>query len=388
MIRLWIIVGLLVTCCVLVVALWATPVRMPPTTSEVRPRASLPKERSVQAWSEMVSTNFAGDAACQECHPAESAAHRRSGHSRTAQLMADSKLARELHQLGTFRDPKREQAIEFELKGDVFKSRLNFLNPNDANVRDLNVHWTHLMGSGTHAQTAIAVDETGRQGLEARWTSVSREGHRELTITPSHERFDECRPGSLSCFGRPMDAGDVRACLGCHSTVIPPPPLPLTSATVALNVGCERCHGPRKLHVQAALNGMPTKHKPLVNLHDRERSMRLCGECHRDERSVGEDSSAADLARFQPYGLRQSECFKQSETLSCSTCHDPHDTTSKDRSFYNDRCVNCHAQESDTSCPQRLTGDCVACHMPKVAWTRGIGFHDHYIRRPDDRDQP
>ncbi|MCC9657420.1 multiheme c-type cytochrome [Rhodopirellula halodulae] len=356
--------------------------------------------QAVNRWSGFIQTQFAGDEACKPCHVAEYEAHLRSGHSRTATAMARTDFAAQLLRLQEYHDSRRDQTFHFRLKDDQFWVSTNSqttrlkktgqgrgtdagqsITPEPPTNVSVKVDW--LLGSGTHAQTPIAIQADGSQGIELRWSAFK--GHSDPKLTPDHEAFDQFQAGTAECFGRPMDAMDVRSCLGCHSTVVPPPPLPLTAVTTIANVGCERCHGPRKEHVLMAEKGMAEQSKPMINLHDAEAYMETCSACHRDERSVAVDATEAEKARFQPYGLKKSACYLAApEQLTCSTCHDPHDTTSHDREQYIQQCNTCHQDADHTVCPKQPTGDCVECHMPLTEWTQGISFHDHWIRVVDD----
>lgn len=354
------------------------------------PRSSV--TQAVDQWSQFVSSQFAGDQACQSCHPAEYDAHLRSGHSRTATPMVESELAQQLLQQGEYSDPLRNQTFRFQRNGDQFmvstpaeqgRATAKRSSESSATGSTMSVAVNWLLGSGTHAQTPLAIQNDGSRGIEMRWSSF--QGDTELNVTPDHDEYETFRDGTLECFGRPMDAMDVRSCLGCHSTVIPPPPLPLTSQTMITNVGCERCHGPRKQHVILVERGLPERIKPMIDQHDAVAHMETCSACHRDERSVSTDSTAAERARFQPYGLKKSECYLQSAgELTCSTCHDPHDTASHDRQQYIEHCQNCHQAKAATICPEAPSGDCIECHMPLTPWTQGIAFRDHWIRTVTD----
>ncbi|MCM2373578.1 multiheme c-type cytochrome [Aporhodopirellula aestuarii] len=347
--------------------------------------ANLPPRirQSLMAWREFVANNFAGDEACAECHAAEYAAHQRSGHSRTLTLMTKSILASELSEQGMHKDSRREQEFTFTATADTFLVR------DEANAPGIAVPVTWLVGSGIHAQTPIAVDELTQKGVELRWSSFA--GHVEVGLTPDHERFDEFVPGSIECFGRPLDASDIRACLGCHSTIAAPPSIPIMQSLVIANVGCERCHGPRKDHVDLAHHGFAEQAKPMLKYENAEAYMDACAACHRDENSVHPDAKAFELARFQPYGIKRSKCYLQSDgQLTCSTCHDPHDTVSHDRLRSIAQCVNCHDGAHDAGqeaagivkaiCSHEPSGDCIECHMPAVEWAGEISFHDHWIR--------
>lgn len=337
-------------------------------------QAELPSQvqHQLQDWNRLISANFAGDEACAECHHSEYEAHRRSGHSHTAVLMSESSLAAELHNRRRYQDDRRDQVFEFALINRQFLVR----DEERANV-SLAVTW--LLGSGTHAQTPIAVDEESQRGVELRWSSFPRDTR--VGVTPDHERFDDYSKGTLECFGRPMDDADIRSCLGCHSTTMTPSNLPIVNSMVVANVGCERCHGPRKKHVDLAHRGRADEVKPMLQYKTAEDYMSACATCHRDESSITSDTQPHELARFQPLGIQRSRCYLETPgNLTCSTCHDPHDTVSHDRQRSIDQCKECHQDGSLSTPAHSPNSDCIECHMPLVPWSSGISFHDHWIR--------
>ena len=131
--------------------------------------------------------------------------------------------------------------------------------------------------------------------------------------------------------------------------------------------------------------------------------------CHRHPGKAGVgplDPENTHLARFQPVGILQSRCYRESKgALSCVTCHDPHARASTDRPAYNATCRSCHqgggsAPSSHTEaeevkpriaglpCPREPAGDCVGCHMPRVNAGQGVLFADHWIRIRKQPAQP
>lgn len=333
------------------------------------------KRDPASSWKGFLAANFAGDQACADCHRKEYEAHQRSGHSHTAVRMHESPLADRLVKAGDYQDSRRDQKWVFEARDDDFLVK----DENHASMPSLSVTW--LLGSGTHAQTAIAVDERRQKGVELRWSYFANLNG--LGLTPDHDRFDAYNRNSIECFGRPMQASDVLACLGCHMTVGPPPGAPFRADFFIPNVGCERCHGPRQKHVALAKIGRGHESKPLINYANAEQYIAACAQCHRDENNLSETSKANELVRFQPYGLKKSKCYLNSNgKLSCAVCHDPHDTISQDRGLYIQQCQSCHQSDPSTVCPIQSNGDCIDCHMPAIEWTAGIKFHDHWIRKP------
>ena len=87
-----------------------------------------------------------------------------------------------------------------------------------------------------------------------------------------------------------------------------------------------------------------------------------------------------------------STCFTASNgSMTCITCHNPHEPVQeRSRTYFNDRCMDCHATESLTVL-QKVTdhsnkGDCVHCHMKQGATSDilHVNFTDHWIRKKID----
>ncbi|WP_197443722.1 multiheme c-type cytochrome [Maioricimonas rarisocia] len=339
----------------------------------VRPDASNAEGSAAERWQATLKVHFAGNDACRECHTEAFEAHARSGHSHTAFLMAESNLARRLD--GTsYRDPLTLDEFRFAMRGDSFVVSTG----TGADEQRIPVQW--LLGSGQRAQTAVAIN--GRAGIEQRWTAFAPDG--ALGVTPSHERLPKVRPGDPGCFGRPMTRGDVLSCLGCHMTFGPPRGAPLTREYFKPNIDCERCHGPRKAHVEAARMGDAASVQPMVNLKDPQVEFQLCAQCHRASEQVDPSLPEHEAVRFQPHRLQLSRCWQESAgQLACAACHDPHDQVATEPQHYTRSCLQCHMAPDDVPCPVEPTGTCIDCHMPEVDWQSGISFRDHWIRIPE-----
>jgi len=77
--------------------------------------------------------------------------------------------------------------------------------------------------------------------------------------------------------------------------------------------------------------------------------------------------------------------------MTCITCHNPHEPVQeRSRTYFNDRCMNCHATESLTALQEPKNhsnnGDCVQCHMRQGATADilHVNFTDHWIRKKID----
>jgi len=206
-------------------------------------------------------------------------------------------------------------------------------------------------------------------------------------------------------------------CLGCHATGVRPragtpngyqdPPF------AEGGVGCERCHGPGRLHVSRAGKGAVVNPAKLA---PRERNS-VCAQCHltgveRVElagRSVADYRPGEDLAAYtvslvwsapQPDGVHVTSHYERLQTsgckrgagekLWCGSCHDPHATpaAAARASYYRSKCLQCHGSSRHA----RRSPECVSCHMPSrpAHDAPHTVFTDHSIprRAPQPATEP
>lgn len=188
-----------------------------------------------------------------------------------------------------------------------------------------------------------------------------------------------------------------------------------------LSIGCERCHGPGRQHVDAHRQGRVSTDQYIVNpqkLASRERNS-VCYQCHlsgkhrvlrygkrpRDFRpgqplrdiwtvfvtgtGVSQDQQARLTSNVEQ--MHASRCFQQSNgKMGCTSCHDPHyHPKSEERTaYYRARCLRCHEQHgcslpaAERNAPPALNS-CKHCHMQKLV-TSDIAHSsqaDHRILR-------
>jgi hypothetical protein len=221
--------------------------------------------------------------------------------------------------------------------------------------------------------------------------------------------------GNDNIRGRPIDVrGGVVRCLHCHVTrpiaFRDPPPEAIGPEAADSAIGCERCHGPGGSHAAAIAADFPDRAIAIVRAGTARATVVnvQCIECHTvDIRSA--IASAPDDPRYvRSPGMTMtfSRCYTQSDGgLSCLTCHDPHREAESLASFYETKCLTCHAQQralhgppvsadgssitaptgQRTACKVNPTRDCLKCHMPKVPVAElHTSLTDHYIRPHKD----
>jgi hypothetical protein len=211
-------------------------------------------------------------------------------------------------------------------------------------------------------------------------------------------------------------------CLGCHAGRVAVEPG--TRGRYAANpfpqmsIGCENCHGPGKLHVQAKRSPSPS-HKsgglarprktaieedPIVNPAKLAAVQResICNQCHlqaaaripRYGRSyfdfrpgqrldevltvflsgdgITQDGKTKSVSHVQQ--MMASQCYvKSNGEFGCTSCHDPHRVppAAEKPDFYRGRCLKCH-ENMDCKIPlaeresHENKNSCFECHMPRL----------------------
>ncbi len=190
-------------------------------------------------------------------------------------------------------------------------------------------------------------------------------------------------------------------CLECHSTYINTISESLTGSDqfnkkeMIYGIECEKCHGPGAQHVSFQTNNpKETVGKYIINpaVFSRQQKLDMCALCHGGRMQKAKQSftfvPGNNLADFftintypptlrdvdvhgNQYGLlRESRCFKMSQTLTCGTCHDVHKNEKGDIEIFSQRCQSCHSNGHEKECKLLKTAgniiktNCVDCHMP------------------------
>lgn len=190
-------------------------------------------------------------------------------------------------------------------------------------------------------------------------------------------------------------------CLYCHTGHMENPKVHgFRHKITETAIGCERCHGPGELHVNLHLDDI----EPLTDIDrtivnpvhlSRELSEAVCAQCHLngDVQSTVRGRSPHDFRPGLPLHeyrlefrtaqsdadmrvaghveqLHGSLCYQKSGSLTCVTCHQPHEDLQPGERFTRHRstCINCHLQQTClVPVAERETtnaDNCMECHMP------------------------
>ncbi|HAP00840.1 MAG TPA: pilus assembly protein TadD [Bacteroidetes bacterium] len=213
-------------------------------------------------------------------------------------------------------------------------------------------------------------------------------------------------------------------CMTCHNMY---PEFDVASdnkfVSVKTGIECERCHGPGSIHVAEKLTGMIVDtskgaDRSIVNPRrlSVELQTELCQRCHLQGISVlNEGKTFFDfkpgmklndvenifMPRYEGGNesfimashadrMKQSQCFIQSKTMSCLTCHNPHVSVKQtSEELFNSVCMNCHQQQKklcteDETKREVVKDNCFSCHMPESETMDipHVTVHDHKIQIP------
>jgi tetratricopeptide (TPR) repeat protein len=333
---------------------------------------------------------FVGEARCAECHGEIFDAQQASRHSST--LLWGEELARVPYPDQPVADPDDPAVTHyFRRDGD----RIRFETHLQSQVREAIIeyafgsldHYLSLVGSDPQGRAYILRLSHYQAGAESGWVRTT--GH------------SADASGGRDLLGKALDPIDgVQRCLFCHST----------NPTAVLDrsgpesrdggIGCERCHGPGKLHLKAVAVKFPDRAIVNPGRATADGRMRVCGQCHSYHSELPLPRTDAFWIRFQGTTLPWSRCYTESDGgLDCMTCHDPHGTSHLKAADVAAQCLSCHSPPAapepaavnsgehsraagrGATCPVNPKGGCVGCHMPGFrSEPIHATFTDHYIR--------
>lgn len=322
---------------------------------------------------------FAGSTTCIPCHKDIYATHVNTAHYNTSALAAPSNIK------GSFKTGENtfvlNNRVLFTLTetDSGFYQRANFIH-NQLELFNLPIDI--VFGSGTKGQSYLSWKADELFQLQASYFKPAN----RWTSSPGLKNMGALRPVSARCFE-------------CHGTFAKnigtaKKGNQYDKKEIIYGIDCERCHGPSAKHVgYHQKNPNTTISKYIINHKKLSRQQRLdaCALCHSGAGKQAKEPPFSflvgdDLEKFyrpikkevdttldvhsNQYGLlARSACFKNSPTMDCMTCHDPHKNERGDAGSFNLKCMGCHAP-ADISCKEDDENmdigmnNCITCHMP------------------------
>lgn len=295
---------------------------------------------------------FAGSASCIPCHEAIYKTHLKTAHHKTSGLATDENV------FGSFNSDKD--------RIDLVGSRVRMLKESDAfyqqrmdfgSKKTFETRIDMVIGSGVKGQSHLAFKGDSLYQLQASYFTLTD----SWINSPGYPNYG---------FRRPV----MDNCIKCHVTFAKNESFSGNTNIYEKNsfiygIECERCHGPSQEHVDFRTGKTPTDHAdPIVGIEalDRQLQMDICAQCHAGLQAnqlkgnpfsyivgenledyaknyyTGKPESELDVHGNQVGLLKSSECFNNSVTMSCTTCHDPHRNQRGDQQHFNAKCIECH----------------------------------------------
>jgi hypothetical protein len=350
----------------------------PPAPGEQAQRGKVWRPTRIPA-----GVDFVGSQVCAECHKDKVAVQGKSSMGLALELVAEAPILSSNKRLD-FRDGKF--SYEIVRKGD---QSIYAVTDGKETISEPILY---SFGQGKAGQTYLL--KYAGDYYESRVSYYAEVKGLDITLG-----YQDTRPQSaLEAFGRKLPRDEIMQCFNCHSTgAVGGNQLMLQK--LAPGVRCEACHGPGAEHVAAGKEGLPNKDKIFnpARLGGDGLSQDFCGSCHRsaEEIVMAPKRIGMNGVRFQPYRIFGSKCYSDDRRISCTACHNPHESASHDEAYYDAKCLACHqpGRGSGAAKPSQLGegGDapgckvgaknCASCHMPKTDLPGShFKFTDHRIR--------
>lgn len=372
---------------------------------------------------------YVDDQTCARCHGDLYRSYQAVGMAQAFYRPGAREAIEDFENTGFYHSPSRRH-YEIRRSGDELVMRRYQLAEDGQPINELEQKVDWILGSGHTSRSYLYQTEWGElYQLPVAWYTQSQ----SWAMAPGFDNEDH--QGTLR--------RTRRECMFCHNGY------PDVAAgtddygdpqtyphELPQGLGCQRCHGPGKEHVEAVIAGEEDAAVRAAVLNPSRlspgRSLEVCLQCHfqpsvalsgvrrfgRGDYSYRPGEPLSDYVapldvvedrpqeeRFEinhhPYRMFQSPCYLETmeagqPQLTCLSCHDPHHKVpaAGRAEHYRQACLNCHqveqcgAQEAGGPRPAGsediALDNCVGCHMPRrrTEDVVGVVMTDHRIGLP------
>ncbi len=342
------------------------------------------KEEVYQTVAKVMPTHyngeqFAGSETCIACHQDIYKSHIQTPHFKTSALASPETLK------GTFDSSAHgvdliDAVAKIEQDGEDFYQIIT--SKSTGKVLDRS-RLDIVVGSGVKGQSYLSFNDDFLTQLQVSYFTLTD----DFINSPGYPNYKFVRSvtdNCIKCHVTFAKNGDFKGNTNIYER-----------ESFMYGIDCERCHGPLKKHVDFRTGQLDQNNiDPVVRIDSlaRQLKMDVCVQCHSGLRAIqikdnpfsfvagerldkyaknynfGRTQAELDVHGNQYGLLTSSECFKNSDTMTCTTCHDPHQKQRGDAQHFNSKCIECHsspkelhtAQDFNTSQPT----NCISCHMP------------------------
>jgi hypothetical protein len=323
---------------------------------------------------------YVGDGVCYSCHREKVESYHRTAHFHTSSLPSQSSIH------GNFtpgsnilRTANPDLFFMMESAGGRFSEK-GVMRRSPSEILERAELIGVVIGSGRKGQTYLYWDEDKLFQLPVSyWTELG-----EWVNSPGYV-------DGTANFDRPI----APRCLECHASSFESHASAENAyekSSLVLGLTCEKCHGPGTRHLARYRSKTPPASvgsSAIVNPArlPRERQMDVCALCHAgigtplspplsfvagDELDQHltfptlDPKAHIDVHGSQIQLLKRSRCYRESSSMTCTTCHDVH-LPQRDPAAFSANCLACHKVESCGSFAKlghRIDRECITCHMP------------------------
>ncbi len=328
---------------------------------------------------------FIDSAICIECHKQIVEDHLETAHYNSLRPASVNTIK------GSFEDGKNSFRLNDKVTFEMVAKDNGFYQQPVINAQKTPFYSAKMdlvVGSGTKGQSYLMWNNNSLFQLQASYFTPTR------SWINSPGAPDQLAPA------RPV----IERCLECHTTYAQNISGNKNSnqfhrKNIVYGIDCQRCHGAVSNHVkyhQQNPGKKTAKHILKYSTLSRQQRLDACALCHSGLRSktteraftfmIGDtlenfsfpDYDESSLEELDVHGnqyglLKASACFKSSNTLDCTSCHNPHKKERGQLLSFNQKCINCHRSQNnpvvcseDQTQTQHMSNNCVQCHMPLV----------------------
>lgn len=320
---------------------------------------------------------YVGDASCAGCHPDAFRSHQASRHARTLRPVT----ARQDGPLFARGNLVRDAGRGLRYRTRFGQDRCTMQVTDRSGTRAAEARYA--IGSGKNAVSYLAIRNPDHF-IKLRTTYYR---------APAKWDFTPDEIQSPNPLGVDEQGVMLNGCLLCHVTVLQRDDRGVNMAGSLLNVGCERCHGPGRRHLETIRHSGHDAEIERLREAPPARIQQLCGDCHRTPQNadLNDAHTTRNLPRFQGVAMELSACYRKSGRLSCVTCHRPHQDASPGTEQYDAVCIGCHqGSTGQPICRVNPLSGCTDCHMPRQQ-IEGVPFatyRNHWIKIWNEVQKP